>query len=167
MGVSDFELPERFVCGSVGPAGQRTFFLQARIGPRLMSVSMEKEQLVALAAKVKELLATVGQSPDGLEALIDNATLEAPIEEEFRVVAIGLAWDPALGQVVIEAHDRDPDEESPVIESLRVRLSPPAAAEFARRSEQLVASGRPVCPLCGQPLDPSGHLCPRANGYRR
>lgn len=167
MGVSDFELPERFVAGSVGPPGQRTFFLQARSGARLMSVSMEKEQLTVLAAKVRELLVAVGQSPEAPEALIDNETLEAPIEDEFRVVAIGLAWDPVHGCVVIEAHDADPDEEGVVTESMRVRLAPPAAAEFARRSESLIAAGRPPCPLCGQPLDPAGHVCPRANGYRR
>lgn len=166
MGVSDFEVPERFVSGSVGPPGQRTFFLQARSGSRLVSVSMEKEQLIVLTEKIRELLTAAGQPVEAPEALIDNDPLAAPIEDEFRVVAIGLAWDPGSRYVIIEAHDGDPDETEST-ESIRVHLSPSAAAEFARRSASLLAAGRPPCPLCGQPLDPSGHVCPRANGYRR
>ena len=151
MGVTEFDLPERFVAGSVGPPGQRTFFLQARTGARLVSVSMEKEQLAVLADRVK----------------VDNGSLEAPIEDEFRVTTLALSWDAGRQLVVIEAHDQDPTEEGSDPSTVKVTLSPPAAAEFARRSRSLLAAGRPPCPLCGQPLDPTGHICPRANGYRR
>ncbi len=167
MGVAEFDLPERFVSGSVGPPGQRTFFLQARAGARLMSVSMEKEQLAVLAERVKDLLVAAGLSAEAPAELVDNATLDAPIEDEFRVSTLALAWDPARRLVIIEAHDRDPADQDAAMASMRVMLTPPVAAEFARRSQSLIAAGRPPCPLCGQPLDPSGHICPRANGYRR
>ncbi|MBP6996536.1 MAG: DUF3090 domain-containing protein [Phycicoccus sp.] len=167
MGVTEFDLPERFVAGSVGPPGQRTFFLQARTGARLVSVSMEKEQLAVLADRVKDLLTQVGMPDQAPTELIDNGTLEAPIEDEFRVTTLALSWDAARQLVVIEAHDQDPTEEGSDPSTVKVTLSPPAAAEFARRSRSLIAAGRPPCPLCGQPLDPTGHICPRANGYRR
>ena len=70
--------------------------------------------------------------------------------------------------VVIECHDQDPEEaEEDAVQTLRVVLSPPAARAFARRCGAVVSAGRPSCPFCGQPLDPTGHICPRANGYRR
>ena len=113
------------------------------------------------------LLVQVGQPDQAPPELVDNGTLEAPIEDEFRVTTLALSWDSARGLVVIEAHDQDPTQEEADPSTLKVTLSPPAAAEFARRSQSLIAAGRPPCPLCGQPLDPSGHICPRANGYRR
>ena len=175
MAVHAFDPPERFVAGTVGPPGQRTFFLQARGGGHLTSVSLEKAQLSILADRVNDLLDTVaggGASETMAAALADNDPLEAPIDDEFRVVALSLAWDESRQVVVIEAHDHDPDEESPgeqelAVHSVRVVLPPLAARVFARRSLALIASGRPACPFCGQPIDPEGHICPRANGYRR
>ncbi len=105
----------------------------------------------------------------------DNDPLEAPIEEEFRVNTISLGWDPQRQAVLLEA-DREPDleeggeevEATPDEEfSVRVVLLPAQARAFARRTKALVAAGRPPCPFCGGPLDASGHVCPRANGYRR
>lgn len=173
MPFTEYDPPERFVAGTVGPAGQRTFFLQAREGARVTSVSIEKVQVSVLADKVNDLLDQIG-APDGdaLVALVgppDTAALDAPIEDEFRVNTLSLAWDVTRERVVIEAHDRDPDEDEAEgePESLRVVLTGPQARAFARRALDVVSAGRPPCPFCGGPLEAEGHICPRANGYRR
>lgn len=170
MGFTEYDPPERFVAGTVGEPGQRTFFLQAREGTRLTSVSIEKVQVSVLADKVNDLLDQVGV-PD-VEALAlavgvtDTAALDTPIEDEFRVNTLSLAWDIERERVVIECHDRDPDEgEEP--ESLRVVLTGAQARAFAVRALSVVSAGRPPCPFCGGPLETDGHICPRANGFRR
>ena len=98
----------------------------------------------------------------------DTDPLATPIEDEFRVDTLALAWDPERDVLVIECHDQDPEEaEEESVQTLRVVLSAQAARAFARRCTAVVSAGRPSCPFCGQPLDPTGHICPRANGYRR
>ncbi len=177
MPVFEFERPQRFVAGTVGPPGQRTFFLQARDGSRLVSVSCEKEQLSVLAERIEALLdeyAAAAGNASAEQAQADNDPLEAPIEDEFRVNTISLGWDPQREAVLVEA-DREPDLESgeqPEASSeeeysVRVVLPPAQARAFAQRTKALVAAGRPPCPFCGGPLDSGGHVCPRANGYRR
>jgi uncharacterized repeat protein (TIGR03847 family) len=179
--VHAFEPPERFVAGTVGAPGDRAFFLQARGGGRLVSVALEKVQLSLLAEKLEELL-TEAQRRFGVElpepptAASDNEPLDTPVDEEFRVGTLGLAFDVDTATVVIEAIaageaeaevELGAGEEVEDLDRLRVRLTPQAAREFIERARRVVAAGRPPCPLCGQPLDPAGHLCPRHNGYHR
>ncbi|MGV1008805.1 MAG: DUF3090 domain-containing protein [Dermatophilaceae bacterium] len=177
MPVFEFERPQRFVAGTVGPPGQRTFFLQARDASRLVSVSCEKEQLLVLAERIEALLDEYAAASGGAVAgtgNADNDPLEAPIEDEFRVNTISLGWDPQRGAVLLEA-DREPDLEEGEQSagngdeeySVRVVLLPAQARAFVQRTRALVAAGRPPCPFCGGPLDAGGHICPRANGYRR
>src|SRR5215218_2559906 len=108
--IHEFDPPERFVAGTVGEPGGRTFFLQARSGPRLVSVALEKQQVAVLAERIDELLDDVmsgGESetlipavaPVGLE---DAAPLEQPIDEQFRAGTMTLSWDPSLARLVIE-----------------------------------------------------------------
>ena len=184
--VHGYDPPERFVAGTVGEPGQRTFFLQARSGSRLTSVALEKQQVSVLAERVDALLDEVMKSEKatGLvpavapTAMDDSEPLDQPIEEDFRAGTMTLAWDSDSGRVVIEVfkYDEDMDvaetveevEEEPVPEELLVvSLTPGAARAFCRRAQAVVAAGRPPCQFCGNPLDPSGHLCPRANGFRR
>ena len=184
MPVFDYDPPERFVAGTVGPPGQRTFFLQARGRGGLTSVALEKAQVTALAERVGELLDEVvrrsgGQAPVPAVAPAgseDTAPLDTPIEEEFRVGTMSLAWDGERRLVVIECFEVLEGDED-VLETgaaadpdravLRVSISGAAARAFAARALALVAAGRPPCPFCSGPLDPDGHVCPRANGYRR
>ncbi len=185
--VHGFDPPERFVTGTVGMPGQRTFFLQARAGVRLVSVALEKQQVAALAERVDELLDEVMAATDndpivpavaplGLE---DAEPLEQPIEEEFRAGTMTLSWDPDDARVVIEVFpfteaavvapdqvDEDFEEPEPD-ELLLVRISAAAARAFVKRAAQVLEAGRPSCPFCGHPVDPDGHLCVRANGFRR
>jgi uncharacterized repeat protein (TIGR03847 family) len=185
--VHGFDPPERFVAGTVGPPGGRTFFLQARTGSRVVSVALEKQQVQALAERIDELLDEVMASdlneamipavaPLGLE---DSAPLEQPIEEEFRAGTMTLSWDPTDQRVVIEVFpyteaavvspeqvDEDFAEPDPE-EIFLVRIPAGVARAFVKRSEQVLEAGRPSCPFCGNPIDPDGHLCVRANGFRR
>jgi uncharacterized repeat protein (TIGR03847 family) len=190
--VHAFEPPERFVAGTVGEPGDRTFFLQARGGGRVVSVALEKVQVSLLAEKLEELLTEASRRfgvelPDApVLAVHDNEPLDTPVDEEFRVGTLGLAFDVDSTTVVIEAieagegdaevdrgaeddpdDDDDEDEPDDDLDRLRVRLTPEATREFIDRARRVVAAGRPPCPLCGQPLDPAGHLCPRHNGYHR
>jgi uncharacterized repeat protein (TIGR03847 family) len=193
--VHAFEPPERFVAGTVGEPGDRTFFLQARGGGRVVSVALEKVQVSLLAEKLEELLTEASRRfgvelPDApAVAVHDNEPLDTPVDEEFRVGTLGLAFDVDTSTVVIEAieagegdaevdlggdsddEDADPDDEDDEpdddLDRLRVRLTPEATRAFIDRARRVVNAGRPPCPLCGQPLDPAGHLCPRHNGYHR
>lgn len=183
--VFDFSAPDRFVVGTVGQPGERVFFLQARQGNLVTSVALEKAQVAALAERVDQLLdeamdsrAEEGEIPATASPMLGDAgPLDAPIVEEFRVGAMALGWDEASRRVVIEAHavSEDDDIELPDIadddaegpDTLRVWMTPAYARSFAERARTVVAAGRPPCPFCSQPLDPDGHICPRANGYRR
>lgn len=182
--VFRFDAPERFVAGTVGQPGDRTFFLQARDATRLTSVVLEKEQVAVLADRLDVLLdevlrrsggevAVPAVAPAGLD---DLDPLEQPIIEEFRVATLTLSWDIERGCVVIAAYaprEDDDDSEPPTDpedadrDGLVVFLSGAQARAFAKRAQSLVTAGRPPCPLCGLPLDPAGHVCPRQNGYRR
>jgi len=177
-----FDPPERFVAGTVGQPGQRTFYLQATGSGRTVSVALEKMQVSALAERLDELLDEVRRRQGGDSSvpavapaqLEDVAPLDAPIEEEFRVGTLALAWDDDDSLVIIEAQSVVDDPEAPAeapsdvetnADMLRVRLSPAVARAFAKRALRVVAAGRPPCPLCGNPLDPEGHICPRQNGH--
>lgn len=166
MPRTEFDPPQRFVAGTVGPPGMRTFFLQARSDSLLYAVSIEKTQVAILADRILDLLDSVGEGSEPVHP--DERPLDVPIEDEFRVAALTLSWDPGRHVVIIECHDADPDEvDQATVTSVRVVLRPDAARAFARRAQAVIAAGRPACPFCGQPLDPDSHICPRANGYRR
>ena len=183
MPVLEFDPPDRFVAGTVGTPGQRTFFLQASAGPRLASVSLEKQQLSTLADRVNDLLDdfATGEAADVVAGVSEDVEpLATPIEDEFRVGTMSLGWDAERRVVIVECHNGQEELENeagePILEPeqpgeqetvLRVVIEPAPARAFARRCAKVVAAGRPPCPFCGGPLDPTGHICPRANGYKR
>jgi uncharacterized repeat protein (TIGR03847 family) len=192
MLIHRYDPPERFVTGTVGAPGERTFFLQARAGVRITSVVLEKQQVQILADRIEQLLDQVAKDSSAQEVsdllaepIADTAPLDQPIEEEFRVGAMTLSWDGTDGVVVIEAFavkdttddasDADPvveeadDEEDEIEadEAIVVHVRAPMARGFARRARLVVSAGREQCQFCGGPMDPSGHLCPRSNGYLR
>ncbi|GAA3203843.1 DUF3090 family protein [Actinocorallia longicatena] len=176
MPVISYDMPDRFVAGTVGQPGAREFYLQAAEGRRVTSVALEKFQVSLLAERLEELLDEVlrrsggaahvpAVTPDGLR---DDGPLAQPVEEEFRVGSMALAWDPEDERIVIEAQEGGEDEEEDddgLV--LRVSISAARARAFAERALKLVAAGRPPCPLCGLPLDALGHVCPRQNGHLR
>jgi uncharacterized repeat protein (TIGR03847 family) len=176
-----FDPPERFVAGTIGDPGSRTFFLQARDGGRVVSVALEKVQVVVLAERLDELLAELGRRgvaeiPVAVGPDSDTEPLDEPLVEAFRAGSLTLGWDGGDGRVLVEARaqdedgetidpDEDDDEDEDGPDLLRVRMTASAARSFVERAARVVASGRPPCPLCGQPLDPLGHICPRRNGH--
>lgn len=188
--IFSFDEPERFVAGTVGDPGARTFFLQARDGGRLVSVVLEKAQVSVLAERLTALLDELGRR--GLQMPVsaalaggttDTKPLDEPLVEAFRAGTLTLTWDGDRERIIVEAREiteedeaedlddaddgpvqiADDDEDGPDL--IRVVMRPAAARGFADRATFIVGSGRPPCPLCGRPLDPQGHICPRKNGY--
>ncbi len=175
-----FRQPERFVAGTVGEPGDRSFYLQAVEDARTVSVLLEKQQVSVLAERIAALLEEVarrfGGDADAPAPGGDLDPLAVPLEEEFRVGTMGLGWDAESKSVVVEllAVSEEEVDESVVLDdtqegpdALRVFLSPPQARAFADRAEKVVSAGRPPCPLCAEALDPAGHVCVRLNGYHR
>jgi uncharacterized repeat protein (TIGR03847 family) len=189
--VHRYDAPDRFVAGTVGQPGERTFFLQAREGNRITSVICEKQQVSVLAEHLDRVLDEVlirsaGEVdvPPASSRARDTDPLDAPITEEFRVGTMTIAWDPSIDRIVIELFSNvdveeeegtqetpgSAAEESDEIEAdevFVVKITASYARDFVARAQSLVAAGRPSCPFCLQPIDPHGHVCPRANGYRR
>jgi uncharacterized repeat protein (TIGR03847 family) len=218
-----FDPPDRFVAGTIGEPGQRTFFLQAKKASQVVSVVLEKVQVAVLAERLDQLLDEL-ESRGVTETVVvdgppDTAPLDEPLVEAFRATTLTLGWDPDTERVLVEARadpieieiDAEDDDEAvastddaaAAVESagsgavaeldaslaasiqaafeasevdeddddlegpdvLRVRVSASAARRFVERAARVVASGRPPCPICGQPLDPQGHICPRRNGH--
>ncbi|WP_448320368.1 DUF3090 domain-containing protein [Streptomyces sp. CO7] len=187
-----YDPPDRFVAGTVGLPGRRTFYLQASAGARVTSVALEKTQVAALAERMDELLDEVVRRSGGSASVpavtpadvLDTAPLQTPVDEEFRVGTMALAWDGSDQRMIVEAQalvelEAETDEDLAAAEEqmlqdeengppvLRVRLTGAQARSFAKRAMEVVDAGRPPCPLCSLPLDPEGHVCPRQNGYRR
>jgi uncharacterized repeat protein (TIGR03847 family) len=168
--IHSFDAPDRFVAGTIGPPGERTFFLQVHAGQTVASVTLEKTQVAALAAHLGELLEALEVASE--PSVPADESLEEPLGELFRVGAIALAWDPAAERIMIEAQPLDeegeypevPDEDPSGPDIFRVRLTPSAARAFVSGAERVIAGGRPLCPFCGMPLEPTGHFCPRSNG---
>src|SRR6188472_1978652 len=168
-----FDPPERFVAGTVGQPGDRTFFLQARDGVRVVSVVLEKVQVAVLADRLGELLSELERR--GIEAeeaaeretssAVDTGPLDEPLNEAFRAGSLTLGWDGTASRILVEARaqdedgeaidpDDDDDEDEDGPDLLRVRITAADARSFVARATRVIASGRPPCPLCGQPLDP-------------
>jgi uncharacterized repeat protein (TIGR03847 family) len=170
-----FDAPDRFVPGTIGEPGNRTFFLQVRKGEAVVSVALEKAQVAVLADRLADLLNTLDPEADATRssAPLDEEPLDEPLQDLFRVGPMALAWDPATDKVVIEAQPMtedgdyvettDDDAEGPDL--VRVRIERGQAREFVRRAESLVAAGRPTCPFCGEVLEPTGHFCSQTRAH--
>ena len=166
----EFSRPERFIAGTVGDPGERAFFLQVRSSYRLFSVAVEKAQVQAIIARLDVMVAEIRKSNPliNIEKFsTDDAPLESPVEAEFQVGAMSLAWDEESTLICIELYELEEDEEDSTGEVVEINISLGMAIAFTARSKAVVNAGRLPCPFCGIPIDPRGHLCPRANGYRR
>lgn len=164
-----FESVTRFIIGTVGLPGEREFYLQVSSHETTASFALEKGQAIALVERLQELLRELRRRDSSryqaiFEAISsDDGALSTPVESEFSLGEMSLTWLDESERVLFEADGVQKQED----ESLRVLISLGQAAEFIRRSERVISAGRAPCPFCGLPLNLDGHLCPRANGYRR
>ena len=180
MPSRDLDPVTRLTADAVGEPGQRTFYLQAASGADQVTLLVEKEQVRRLAESLQtwlpELAADRPEDPgEAAAAEAGELALAEPLEPDFRVGQLQLSYDGERDRVVIVAtelqagEDEDEDEDLPTApEPLQVRLfvTRPQLRVLARHGSQVVARGRPLCPLCGNPLDPTGHICPAQNGHR-
>ncbi len=166
----EFTQPDRFIAGTVGEPGERAFYLQIRSSTRLLSVAVEKAQVQAISERLEIMISEIRKSTPLMiiEKLPkDDAPLESPIDAEFQIGAMSLAWDESTQLISIQLFELEDDEEDAEGEVVEINITPAMAAAFSLRSKAVVNAGRLPCPFCGIPIDPRGHLCPRANGYRR
>lgn len=175
----DFENPERVTVGALGPVGERVFLLQARQGAVSATLKLEKAQVSALARFLGRMLGELAR-PGELSSGSELA-LEPFGEPDFLVRSLGVSYDEDADRVVLVADELDrteveeqelfgpgdvPELGSGPGQSLRLAMTREQAAALSIKGTELVEAGRPPCPLCGYPLDPRGHVCPRTNGHR-
>jgi uncharacterized repeat protein (TIGR03847 family) len=165
----EIDSPDHFTAGAIGPPGQRVFYLQSREAGRLVTLKVEKEHVRALAEYLGGLLARVKRAPGAARG---DAELIEPIEPVWEVGSLAVGYDEAQDRVVVEAselQEEAEEEESPPPEPApamaRFRITRAQAAAFVERAQELMKAGRPTCPVCSRPIDPEGHVCPRANGH--
>ena len=159
----DFDEPDHFTAGTVGPSGQRVFYLQGRQAPTLFTLKCEKEQVRALADYLERVL---GALPGGAPAEADaEADLLEPVEPAWAIAALGAGFDRERDRVLVEARELQEEETDEEAAVARVALTRAQAATFVARVKALMSASRPICPICHEPMDPAGHICPRANGH--
>lgn len=156
----DLSTPDRFTVGTEGPVGQRIFLLQCRQGPQLLTVKLEKQQVAVLASYLARIIRELGRPG----SLPEDLELEEVVDFDWVCGTIGVSYDEETNRVTVVLEELVQEGEDPVV--ARVAVTPEQAGAFAIRATSLVEAGRPPCPLCGLPLDPAGHDCPRANGHR-
>jgi uncharacterized repeat protein (TIGR03847 family) len=182
---------DRITTDAVGEPGQRTFYLQARAGGELVTVVVEKEQVVLLSQSVLELLADVPLETGARDDA--DLALEEPIDPRFRAGRLSIGYDPDQDRFLLEITEYDPNEDEPdeeeggepeeepeeeaLIRSLtealaddretiRLWASREQMLALSRHGAEVAERGRPTCRFCGNPIDPEGHVCPATNGHR-
>jgi uncharacterized repeat protein (TIGR03847 family) len=160
--------PDHFTAGTVGVPGQRTFYLQARERRLLVTLKCEKEQVSALGEYLAGLIAKLPQG--AVEGTAGKDALVEPAEPAWAVGSVGVGYDEASGRIVVVANEQVEEEEegaTPAAEpaSARFAITKAQAAAFVERARSLMKAGRATCSMCGEPKDPAGHVCPRANGH--
>jgi uncharacterized repeat protein (TIGR03847 family) len=157
----DLDAPEHFTTGAVGKPGERVFYIQARQKAQLVTLKSEKEQIRALATYLAQML---DKLPTPAETPPAGLDLVEPLEAAWPVASLGLGWDDERERVIVVAESMVEDEGEEAA-TARFAVTRAQAAAFVERAEALVKAGRPACPICSQPKDAEGHVCPRSNGH--
>lgn len=190
----EFDPVDGIAAGAVGVPGQRAFYIQATKDGQSLAVLVEKQQVAVLAARIGTLLDDVAERFPGVETEVEGTDVGDDPVPLFRAVAIGIGFDPARQMVLLELHEQpvagagEDDDETDDDEDdtgdpgpggraepgdaeaaegwlARLYLTAGQARALARRGSVAVMAGRPPCTLCGNPLDPAGHVCPKLNGH--
>ena len=153
---------EHFTVGTIGPTGQRVFYLQAGVTGTLVSLKLEKQQVAALAEYLAGALGEIAGDPDAIVPEADIGLIE-PVEAEWTVGDIGIGYDADADRMLIMATEApsqdDPDDPA----TARFRITRGQVAGFVARAREVVAAGRPPCRYCGAPLNGDGTWCPCSN----
>lgn len=155
-----FPSVDRLTVGAIGPPGERTFLLQVGLEHDVMTLKIEKTQVAALSQYLGRLLSGLPR-PGHLSEAGELATNE---DVEWVVGTLGLSYDAESDRVLLVIEEAVGEDERGA--TARISATREQVAALAIQGTRLVEAGRPSCPLCGYPLDPSGHACPRTNGYR-
>jgi uncharacterized repeat protein (TIGR03847 family) len=156
----------RLTAGAVGEPGHRVFYLQARQGPTLVTVQTEKEQIASLSVGITEMLVRLGERADApSDVSAYELQLEEPPDPIFRVGQLGLGYDQENDRLVVVAYEITMEEDPETVDVVRFWGSRDQMRALARHAATIVEAGRPICVLCGKPIDPEGHFCPRRNGH--
>jgi uncharacterized repeat protein (TIGR03847 family) len=154
--------------GTVGPPGQRVFYLQGSRGSDLISLILEKQQAVMLAASLESLLEELGEklpTEDTNAPVWTDMRLREPIEPLFRVGNMGLGFNEEIGRIAIVAYELvEEEEEANAVTFWADRVQVQSLIKHARETAK---AGRPICGNCGQPIDVDGHFCPNRNGHAK
>jgi uncharacterized repeat protein (TIGR03847 family) len=172
MADFDFRDPDHFTTGTVGPPGQRVFYLQVAEQGHQATFRLEKQQVMALVQSMAELLTDLAEPAE----VPPDPTLREPVDAEWTVGAMGVGYDETDDRILVAAQELRPEDPPdadtafvPDVDdpdppaTARMLLTREQAAAFIRHARQVIESGRPPCPFCGRPLDPGGHACPRMN----
>jgi uncharacterized repeat protein (TIGR03847 family) len=158
---------------AIGPAGKRVFYIQAWKEDRTITVTVEKVQIQSLAVGIEQFLADVNTKfvdlPDAsAEYDEDQMHVHPPVDPLFRVGQLGLGYDPEADLVALELRQAPENEKQPTEELDVVRLwcTRSQIRAMANWGLELASRGRPLCPQCGQPMDPAGHFCTKKNGHK-
>ena len=156
--------------GTVGEPGERAFYVQVKKDKLVYSVAIEKDQVRAIVARLEIIIAEIKRA-NPFEPIdtpsTDGAPLESPVDSLFVIGAISLSWDDESKSINFEFFEAGSEDEQADNQILAVSTNLGMAQSFASRSKAVVNAGRLPCPFCSIPIDPRGHLCPRANGYKR
>jgi uncharacterized repeat protein (TIGR03847 family) len=165
--VIELDPVDRITAGAVGDPGERVFYLQGRRAEQLVTLLVEKQQVELLATSLVEILARTGKET-GEGPPEEEMELEEPVLPEWRAGRLSIGYDEARDLVLLEAEELAQEEGEPVDEPGKVRFwaSREQALALARHGAAVAAAGRPRCELCGNPMDPEGHVCPALNGHR-
>jgi len=174
--IFDLNPVTHITAGAIGEPGQRVFYIQARKGSQLVTLLCEKQQVAALALGIEQLLEQLAQKrPEYIgsydQVLDIDMSLEEPLDPVFRVGQMGLGYDEEHNLIVFVAQELLSEGQDPsTASSARFWGTPAQMRTMARHAMQVVAAGRPLCPLCGEPMDPhdpDAHFCPRRNGHEK
>lgn len=147
---------------ALGEPGRRTFRILASSGTSSATIWLEKEQLIQLALAVNQLMATLPKESAPTTKIDDREAPDAS-SLDFKAGKIVLGHDNRAGRFMIDAHDMESDDEENA--TIRVWGDRTQVKAFADEALEVCAAGRPLCPLCGGPINPEGHTCPRTNGH--
>jgi uncharacterized repeat protein (TIGR03847 family) len=169
--VFDLNPVDRITADAIGEPGKRVFYLQARKQQRLVTLICEKEHVAALSMATQELLLSLADGDEDAvvepdPSMATNMDLEYPLEPVFRAGQVDLGYDRLSDHLVIMAYEWLPDDDPSEPSVVRLWATPAQMRAFSIHGEQVVAAGRPICAMCGEPIDPEGHFCPRKNGHR-